>query len=239
MSKVKEAPQGGDVAVSIEEQTSIHQGVVVQGDLIINQAPPPAKKTAILPHAKASKRVSPHESGLIKPIVSFAEDGDRITTYPGKDGATATFREDRQNNEAVTLTLKDATGTLTTFGNHRGYEAVHTNRNGGVTKEKTVQDSKLGKFFELGGVVDRVECPGLQRDVNISPSVTDQVTRDKLQDFADKHPDLRDTLKTVGLPVTVTGGLQINFAEALKLPSSFESCPVGKREAIVTKVPAL
>jgi len=179
---------------------------------------------------------APHTSGqTLTPQVSFAEDGDRLTSYNARDGSSATYRENRQGGGAVTLTLHDANGTLVTHGDRRGYEQTRVDALGHSVQERIGVDTYLRWPTEWGASIDRIYCAGHERDTNVIPAITDSVTRDKIQQFAQSHPELRDRLQHVTLPVTLSGGKQINFGEALAQPSDFRACPTNSYRGVDRK----
>jgi hypothetical protein len=212
---------------------------ITQTNIIINGTPgasrrgPQAHGHHTTPHHDGQAKAGPVTGGAIAPTVFFASDGDKLTTYLAKDGASATFREDRQDNGAVSLTLQDASGKIITHGDHRGYDAYREDRNGGSAQDHVLVDGKWGGVLAKGS--DRIECTTASHGVNITPSVSDQVTLDQLQQFGGRHPQLRDTLRGVTLPVTVVGGKQIGFGEALQHPTNYEGCPVNSNDAIRRK----
>lgn len=182
-------------------------------------------------------------NSFIEPVVSFASDGDKITTYRAKDGATAEFREDRQNGNDITTTLKDASGSVTLHSSKRGYDARYVAVDGRITYEHAKQGDgvpvsyRLGHFFEgiqsVPAVIDNITCPS--KSVNALPAVTDGVTRDKAQQFLGQHKELADTLKTVKTPITLSGGRQLDVLGVLNSPTHVRACPADHPGVAVTK----
>ena len=232
MSDPTPTPQGESIRVGDVAVTLVNQGVINTKIVIVEQGgrqPAHHRHAAPLhPHAMTpSPSASPAQ-----PVISFAPDGDRISTYVAKDGATATFREDRQNGGAVTFTLHDANGTIVTHGNGRGYDASAIGVDGKESTQHSEQNSIYGSILHRG-VTDRVTCP--ETAVNITPNVNDIITREQIQRFEARHAELAELLKHEKLPVTMLGGSQITFSQVLGLPAALQACPAGQPQVAIAR----
>ncbi len=136
--------------------------------------------------------------------------GARSSIYKDGSGNQAVFIADPSDHNKVTLKIKTKDGDeLITYGHERGFDARVKN---------TVQEASP---FPI--VRDTLTCGTKKADITTNQA--ESATRDKLQQFAQAHPDLARALKGVDLPVTVAGALPINFKQAVEKPSEYRACP--------------
>lgn len=156
----------------------------------------------------------------IKPEYYYDAAGiTKFTRYTDSSGATAVLRQDPTDHNKVTLTLSDKNGVLETHGNERGF----------VVRGPAPQGTEAWPI-----VRDTLSCGGAKKD--IVTNETESVTRDKLQQFAEAHPQLAAVLRKVELPVTVTGGLPVSFAKAVDTPSEFRACPENRSGILLERI---
>lgn len=234
-----------------QETTTTSGSVAVSAPIINNNvtvvvaAPPaPALRTHPHPHPHPHPRGNPGAPrvnsptgipGGGQPEVHYDAHGDKVTTYTGRDGATATFTDHVVGGvHHVTFSLHDRNGTVITQSDNRGYSASTVDIQG-------MQTARPG-YTELFGALsgDRLNCPGTGAR-HITPGVDEQVTRTQLQDFfaQGRHADLLAQVRGVNLPVTVVGGMPASLAQALSTGSDYRGCPPLRRGEgiIVERIP--
>lgn len=183
---------------------------------------PPAKPLVVAPQSVAPATLtSALLSDEIKPeYYTDAKTGAQSRRYRDKNNAEAIFTEDPTDHNKVTLALKDATSTLVTQGNARGFKAMVG------FAEQSAEPWRI--------LADTVTCGKAKADASVNE--LESVTRDKLQQFAADHPQLAAAIRKVELPVTVVGGLPVSFAKAVDTPTQYRACPEDRSGIVVERL---
>lgn len=149
--------------------------------------------------------------------------GARSTIYRDSKGTEAILTEDTSDHSKVTLRIVHKNGdTLTVQGNRRGFDA------------KVGGHEQKADAWRIIGFDDVVHCAGKKEDVGVNE--TESVTRDRLQQFAKDNPQLAAALRGIDLPVTVAGGLPVNFKQAVEKPTQYRACPDTNAGIVVERL---
>jgi hypothetical protein len=66
-----------------------------------------------------------------------------------------------------------------------------------------------------------------------SPNVLQAVARDRVQQFAEAHPEIAAQIKDANIPVALMNGKPATLAELEKYPSCYRACPADNKKEIV------
>ncbi len=154
----------------------------------------------------------------------------RNARYP--DYVNFTFESGRSplvnNQKASNLVLR-------THSSRNGYSVGLVEAN--QEKEENIEAASFYPIplplFWLDSM-SRVGCKN-RGSARVTQKVLDDVTLDKIQEFAALQPDIASELRKHDWPIVEVNGKQLTFSEALDSKPAFKSCPLDKKGAVVTK----
>lgn len=131
--------------------------------------------------------------------------------------------------------------TLKTFGTREGFTVTRTE--GGSRDLVEMAEYRVTPLPLMGMSMSRVACAS--GVVRVSENVLDSVTRQKIQEFAKRNPEIAEELKKNPLPIVqharaskaaFTSASTLTFAEAIDTPSEFQACPDHMPNVVVDKL---
>jgi hypothetical protein len=131
----------------------------------------------------------------------------------------------------------DRSGLLRTQSDRGGFTEFATERYTQAGEPRT--HSTINRATEgvdgIYGFRPDVSCGG-RGSVAATNAVVDSVTRNEIQEFLNRHPAIKETLRGLNLPIVELNGQPATTASVLSQPSNFHACPVGRTDLTVERV---
>lgn len=206
---------------------------------------PPKKKKKILEETSGKTIISKWDSGQTLYATLLEDSGEKFHHYMTSVGETSevqvsVVQSKRTGSVEFEIQEKKADGTSVAFKTSsldQGYRIDKEKDGYSVSNLESAEhrDTNVLTFLFVDNL-SSVHCKDSNASVRVSENVLDSVTRDKIQQFALRNPEIAAELEKLDLPIVKTDlGKSMTFAQAVETPSSYKSCPVGKPAVAVER----
>ncbi len=163
---------------------------------------------------------------------------ENVANFTDDTGGHVRISRIMEGRHAGTLvtSFRDTQGRFTVGTTKSGFHAVEHLTRGGqprVSINQAYADGYHKGEISCGANSYNQYLVFPRKKVGASVNVVADVTREKIVEFTQRHPEIAAQLNALNLPLTMMQGQSATLAELQQIPSHFRACPIDKAGVIV------